>query len=205
MKINPKLLIGLALLLIFGYFLQDLVFGNDQYAAAVKKARTEKNDAFRRGNTSPLLTAQRATFDSLRYFAPDKAYRFTAKWEPFAEHDTVLISLTNGEAEKYLRWGRASFTIDNQPQQLACLLKADGKDTTLFVPFTDKTNGFDTYGGGRYLDAPKPKPNDQEITLDFNAAYNPYCAYNSDYACPVPPADNRLQVAIKAGEKSFHD
>ena len=84
-------------------------------------------------------------------------------------------------------------------------LKADGRDSTLFIPFTDRTNGHETYGGGRYLDAPLPEANAPEITLDFNRAYNPYCAYNNAYSCPVPPAENRLQVAIPAGEKSFHD
>ena len=132
--------------------------------------------------------------------------------ETWAEHsteaphpDTLLIQMSANRAEKFLHWGQAQFKIGNQPQQLGIYLKADGRDSTLFIPFTDRTNGHETYGGGRYLDAPLPEANAPEITLDFNRAYNPYCAYNNAYSCPVPPAENRLQVAIPAGEKSFHD
>ncbi|MBC6988134.1 MULTISPECIES: DUF1684 domain-containing protein [Hymenobacter] len=205
MRLNPKLLIGLGLLIVAGYFLADLVFGSDQYAAGIEKARQAKDDAFRLSGTSPLSSTQRDMFDSLRYFAPNKEYRLTAQLEPFAQRDTVLMQLTDGKAEKYLRWGRASFEWQKQPQQLVLFLKADGRDSTLFVPFTDRSNGFDTYGGGRYLDAPKPAPGDKTIVLDFNETYNPYCAYNDEFACPVPPSENRLTFAVKAGEKSFHD
>lgn len=205
MKVNPRLLIGLALVLIFGYFLQDLIVGSGQYAAGIRKERQQKNDAFRRGNTSPLSTQQRATFDSLHYFAPDKNYRLAAQYTATVRRDTVELPLTTGKTEKYLRYGQAMFILNKQEYKLTLFRRADGRDSTLFVPFTDKTNGFASYGGGRYLDAPRPAPDDEEILLDFNAAYNPYCAYNNSYACPVPPADNRLPVAINAGEKSFHE
>ena len=205
MRLNPKLLIGLGLLIVFGYFLKDLVFNDNQYATRLRKARKEKSDSFRRLQGSPLSQEQRNVFDSLRYYAPNVAYRVEAQLEPFSQRDTVEIPLTDGKADKYLRWGRASFTLDNQPQKLTLFLKADGKDSTLFVPFTDKTNGFATYGGGRYLDAAKPAAGDTEVTLDFNEAYNPFCAYNDGFACPVPPQDNRLAVEIKAGEQAFHD
>lgn len=205
MRLNPTLLIGLGLLVIFGYFFQDLVFGSDQYAASLQKARQEKNDSFRRLDGSPLSEAQRQTFDSLKFYAPDKAYRFEAQLETFAQRDTVPMALTTGQSEKYLRWGRASFILNKQEYKLTLFLKADGKDTTLFIPFTDRTNGFATYGGGRYLDAALPAAEDTEVVLDFNAAYNPYCAYNDAFACPVPPQENRLAPEIKAGEKAFHE
>ncbi|MDF7809960.1 DUF1684 domain-containing protein [Hymenobacter sp. YC55] len=205
MRLNPKLLIGLGLLIVFSYFLKDLVFNDDQYAARLRKARQEKSDSFRRVQGSPLSQEQRNVFDSLRYYTPNIAYRVEAQLEPFSQRDTVEIPLTGGKSDKYLRWGRASFALDNQPQKLTLFLKADGKDSTLFIPFTDKTNGFATYGGGRYLDAAKPAAGDTEITLDFNEAYNPFCAYNDGFACPVPPQDNRLAVEIKAGEQAFHD
>jgi uncharacterized protein (DUF1684 family) len=202
-RLNPKLLIGLGLLLVFGYFVQDLVLGSDQYAAQLRKAREAKDNGFRRADDSPLSTEQRQTFDSLKYYAPDKAYRFDAQLEQFSQRDTVEMPLTDGKADKYLRWGRASFLLNKQEYKLTLFLKADGQDTTLFVPFTDRTNGFATYGGGRYLDAPLPAAGDTEVVLDFNEAYNPYCAYADSYACPVPPADNRLTVEIKAGEKAY--
>ncbi|MFD2787036.1 DUF1684 domain-containing protein [Hymenobacter rubripertinctus] len=204
MRLNPTLLIGLGLLLVFGYFIQDLVLGQDQYAAGLRKERVGKNNAFRRPESSPLSADQRQTFDSLKFFAPDRAYRFEAQLEHFPQRDTVEMPLTDGKTDKYLRWGRARFLLDKQEYQLTLFLKADGQDTTLFAPFTDRTNGFGSYGGGRYLDAPLPAAGDTEVVLDFNEAYNPYCAYADGYACPVPPADNRLAVEIKAGEKSYN-
>ncbi|TGE23415.1 DUF1684 domain-containing protein [Hymenobacter metallicola] len=203
MRINPKLLIGLGLLVVFAYFFQDLVVGHDQFATGIQKARTEKNNSFRRAKDSPLNAEQRDHFDSLRYYAPDKGFRVTAKLERFANPDTMAMALTDGKADKYLRWGKASFMLNQRPQQLVLFLKVNDDKPELFVPFTDKTNGFDTYGGGRYLDVALPAEQDKEIVLDFNAAYNPFCAYNNEYACPVPPADNRLAVPVPAGEKSF--
>lgn len=205
MRINPKLFIGLGLLVVFGYFLSDLVFNDNQFAQRLRKARKEKSDSFRRVQGSPLSAQQREVFDSLTYFAPDKAYQVKAKLEVLPGRDTVAIPLTDGKAEKYLRWGRASFTLNKQALQLSLYQKANGQDSTLFIPFTDRTNGFTTYGGGRYLDVATPAPGDQEVVLDFNEAYNPFCAYNNSFACPVPPADNRLPVEIRAGEQAFHD
>ncbi|SES89013.1 DUF1684 domain-containing protein [Hymenobacter actinosclerus] len=203
MRFNPKLLIGLGLLLVFGYFLQDLVLGQDQYAARLQQARAAKNNAFRRPNSSPLSADARQSFDSLKFYPPNRAYRLEAQLEHFPQRDTVEMPLTDGKADKYLRWGRAKFIFDKQEYQLTLFLKADGKDTTLFVPFTDRTNGFGSYGGGRYLDAPLPAAADTEVLLDFNQAYNPYCAYSDGYACPVPPPDNRLKLQIEAGEMAY--
>ncbi|RPD47063.1 DUF1684 domain-containing protein [Hymenobacter sediminis] len=203
MRINPKLFIALGLLLVVGYSLQDLVFGSSQYNAGIYKARKEKNDSFRRAKDSPLSSEQRNEFDSLRYFAPEKLYRVSAKVERFAKPESVQIPLTDGKADTYLRWGRATFKLADAPQQLILLLKPDEKDGKLFVPFTDKTNGFTTYGGGRYLDVALPADGADEVTLDFNEAYNPFCAYGAAFACPLPPQENRLAVEVRAGEMAF--
>ncbi|UOQ97349.1 DUF1684 domain-containing protein [Hymenobacter sp. 5317J-9] len=175
------------------------------YAAQMRKARGEKNRSFRESAQSPLSEAQKAQFDSLKYYPADLALVVEATVSRNAAPDTTLLQMSDNRAEKYLRWGQAKFRIGTQAQQLALYLKADGKDSTLFIPFTDATNGRETYGGGRYLDAALPEPDATEIKLDFNQAYNPYCAYNNDYSCPVPPAENRLDVPIAAGEKSFHE
>ncbi|GAA4004071.1 DUF1684 domain-containing protein [Hymenobacter fastidiosus] len=203
MRINPKLLLAVGLLVVFGYFLQEFVLGDNQFAAGINKIRKEKNDSFRRARNSPLTAEQRDQFDSLRYFQPRKDYVVNAKLERFGKPEEVQIPLTDGKTEAYLRWGRATFEVAKVPQQLVVLLKLDEKDGKLFVPFTDKTNGFDTYGGGRYLDIALPKDGENEVTLDFNQAYNPFCAYAPSFACPVPPAENRLTVAVQAGEKTF--
>ncbi|WP_019946118.1 DUF1684 domain-containing protein [Hymenobacter aerophilus] len=203
MRFNPKVLIGLGLLLVFGYFIYDLVLAQDQYIIRMRQQREAKNNSFRRAGSSPLSDELRQSFDSLKFYPPNRDYRLEAQLEQFPQRDTVEMPLTDGQADKYLRWGRAKFIFDKQEYQLTLFLKADGKDTTLFVPFTDRTNGFGSYGGGRYLDAPLPAASDTEVLLDFNQAYNPFCAYSDAYACPVPPPDNRLKLQIEAGEMAY--
>lgn len=200
-----KIALALAIIGIIFYSLNDAKPNNSKYLAELNKFRRDKNQSFRQSENSPLETTQKAQFDSLKYYPGDPAFMPHADIVRNATPDTVTLQTTGNKAEKYLNWGTVKFSINNSPQQLQLYLKADGRDSTLFIPFTDLTNGHDTYGGGRYLDAPLPKLNDTEIELDFNRAYNPYCAYNNSYSCPVPPAENRLQLAIPAGEKSFHN
>ncbi|HEX8656780.1 MAG TPA: DUF1684 domain-containing protein [Hymenobacter sp.] len=200
-----KVAIAAALIGIIIYCLNGTRADSSAYVAQLRKARSDKNRAFRQSEDSPLTPAQKAVFDSLKYYPADLAFVPHADVTRNDTPDTTLLQTSDNKAEKYLNWGLVKFTLNNSPQQLRLYLKADGRDSTLFIPFTDLTNGHETYGGGRYLDAPVPALNAAEIELDFNQAYNPYCAYNNEYSCPVPPAENRLQVAITAGEKSFHE
>ncbi|GAA4040683.1 DUF1684 domain-containing protein [Hymenobacter glaciei] len=200
-----KIALAVAIIGIIYYSLSDSKPSASAYLAQLNKFRRDKNQSFRQSEESPLETAQKAQFDSLKYYPGDQAFIPHADISRNKNPDTTLLQTTDNKAEKYLKWGSVKFNIDNAPQQLQLYLKANGRDSTLFIPFTDLTNGHETYGGGRYLDAPIPKLNESEVQLDFNRAYNPYCAYNNAYSCPVPPADNRLKVTIAAGEKSFHD
>ncbi|UYZ61549.1 DUF1684 domain-containing protein [Hymenobacter weizhouensis] len=205
MRINPKLFIGLGLLAVLAYFLQDLVLSDDQYALRLKKERQQKNEQFRRHDSSPLPEELHETFDSLRYFAPDPQWRLHATLQRLPPGDTLSLPLTEGGADKYTRFARATFEWRGQPQQLTLLRRVSKTDSTLFVPFTDRTNGRTTYGGGRYLDIATPGPNDDEVTLDFNLTYNPYCAYGAAFACPMPPRENALAIEVPVGEKSYKD
>jgi uncharacterized protein (DUF1684 family) len=171
------------------------------YAAQVRQARAQKDAAFRTAPTSPIPVAQRAAFGGLRYFKPDAAYRVVARLKRATTPTPLPLALTGGSADAYARWGTAEFELGGQPQKLT-LLQKQGETQSLFVPFTDPTNGQQTYGGGRFLDLPVPAAEASEITLDFNAAYSPFCAYNHEYSCPRPPADNRLTVPVLAGEQS---
>ncbi|GAB3855428.1 DUF1684 domain-containing protein [Hymenobacter terrigena] len=200
-----KIALAAAIIGIILYSLNDAKPNNSVYLAQLNKFRSEKNRAFRQSEESPIPAAQKAQFDSLKYYPGDLTFVPHADISRSENPDTTLIQMSDNKAEKYLNWGLVKFRINNAPQQLRVYLKANGQDSTLFIPFTDLTNGHETYGGGRYLDAPIPRLNETEIELDFNRAYNPYCAYNNEYSCPVPPAENRLQVAIPAGEKSFHE
>jgi uncharacterized protein (DUF1684 family) len=173
---------------------------NPTYLAQVRQARQQKDAAFRTAATSPIPVGQRTTFAGLRYYAPDATYRVVAHLIRAAVPAPLPLSLTRGSADAYVRWGTAEFELGGQLQKLV-LLQKQGSTNELFLPFTDPTNGQHTYGGGRYLDLPLPASEATEITLDFNTAYNPFCVYNHDYSCPKPPADNRLTVAVLAGEQ----
>lgn len=200
-----KIALAVAIIGIIYYSLSDAKPSASAYFAQLNKFRRDKNQAFRQGENSPLETAQKTRFDSLKYYPGDQTLAVAVKFTRNEKPDTALIQMSDNKTEKYLRWGTAKFEINNAPQQLLLFLKANGTDSTLFVPFTDLSNGHDTYGGGRYLDTTIPRLDETALTLDFNRAYSPYCAYNNAYSCPVPPAENRLRVAIPAGEKSFHE
>jgi uncharacterized protein (DUF1684 family) len=203
-----KILIAGVLLVVvalFYYSLQDTsqpsaAAPDPAYLAQVRQARQQKDAAFRTADTSPIPAGQRAAFGGLRYYGPDAAYRVVARLARAAVLAPLPLALTRGAADAYVRWGTAEFELGGQPQKLL-LLQKQGETRELFLPFTDPTNGQQTYAGGRYLDLPVPAPEATEITLDFNAAYSPFCAYNHEYSCPKPPADNRLTVAVRAGEQ----
>ena len=177
------------------------------YAAQVRKARQQKDQAFRTDAGSPLDSAQRAAFGGLRYFKPAEIYRVTARLVRAAVPTPEPLALTSeGKPDAYVRYGTAEFELGGQPQKLLLLQKQGlGGANELFVPFTDPTNGQQSYAAGRYLDLPLPAPDATELTLDFNAAYSPFCAYNHHYSCPKPPSESRLTVPVLAGEQTYHD
>jgi uncharacterized protein (DUF1684 family) len=200
---KPVRLVFIAgVLLIIFYFMKEAVFSDSSYIAGIKKERQDKNQSFRSSN-SPLVEAERATFDSLKYYLPDIIYRVNADYEEFNQPETVQMPMNTGGTEPYLRFAKATFNLEGQQNSLILYLRVNTTDSSLFVPFSDKTNGRETYEGGRFLDIPKPEPGTDQITLDFNKAYNPFCVYNYNYTCPVPPPSNRLTVSVRAGEKSY--
>lgn len=197
------ILAGIALVLF--YFVQETFLNDDNYIKPLLAERKAKDMTFRSRANSPFPDEGRRSFKNLVYYDPDLDYRVTAKLEKPAQQDTLQMPLTDGTSEAYLRYAIASFEIDGKPQRLTLYkqVKQEADEAAQwFVPFTDRTNGYETYGGGRYLDVPFEE-NATEVELDFNRAYSPFCAYNPDYVCPVPPKDNRLDVAIPAGEKTY--
>ncbi|MFC5271587.1 DUF1684 domain-containing protein [Adhaeribacter terreus] len=196
------ILLGLGIIAV--YFLSDLIFNNSQYLETIHLERKTKNREFK-GRNSPLTEPERPSFDSLDYFAPNPEYKFLADLEVYENPETYPMQMTGGEPEQYFKFGKATFELEGKPYSLTLFkkVKEEGQPK-LFVPFTDKTNGFETYGGGRFIDLPMPGTNAAGIEIDFNKAYNPFCAYNSEYNCPVPPQENRLQIKIPVGEKTFH-
>lgn len=134
-------------------------------------------------------------FKGSAWFPIDTAYRVEAQFTPYAQKETTLVPFTSGGSEPYTASGDVIFQLGGQTLRL----KTFESHGTLLVMFRDQTSGKETYGGGRFLGAPLPK--DGKTTLDFNRAYNPYCAFNPYAACPTPPRENRLPIRIAAGEK----
>jgi uncharacterized protein (DUF1684 family) len=163
--------------------------------------RTQKDAFFKTHPQSPLTAEQQANFTGLRYFPENPELRLVLPIEPFAEPDTVVMQTSTGDARAYIRYGRLRFTVDGQ--DVALTLYSDVDSGAFFLPFVDSLRGRETYGAGRYLD-PEPLA-DGQFLIDFNLAYNPYCAYNDDWSCPLTPVENWLLVPIRAGEKLFDD
>lgn len=166
-------------------------------------ARHEKDEQFRSDASSPIPEQLRASFTGLSYFPPDSSYEVDADFTPFTTPDTVRMQTsTAGDIRTALRLGRFTMTVKGSKVALTAYVFVGSDASELFVPFADKTNGFETYDAGRYLDV--EKRDDGDYVIDFNAAYNPYCAYNPSFSCPLVPAENNLKVAIRAGEKRWH-
>jgi uncharacterized protein (DUF1684 family) len=177
-----------------------------QYIKAVEAGRAMKDRQLRSGRSSPLTAGQRRDFRQLSYFPVDPGYRVAARFVANSEPYLFAIQTSTGEERVYVRVGRLEFQLGGQDLTLMTYQSQDevrmkGKGGHLFVPFTDKTSGSDSYGGGRYLDIAWPEG--ETTIVDFNLAYNPYCAYNHNYSCPIPPRENSLPVEILAGEKTF--
>lgn len=161
------------------------------------EAERNKKDAFFRENTESPLVDKRS-FTHLNYYAPNLTYRVSARLEPFADaSQKMTVRMSDGSEEIYEKYAHAVFELSGQ----ACRLLITKTSGNYSILFRDGTSGKTTYGGGRYLDLEADQLTSNRVTLDFNAAYNPYCAYNPRYACPLPPAENTLPVAVEAGEK----
>ncbi|WP_242916269.1 DUF1684 domain-containing protein [Pontibacter liquoris] len=198
-----RLIIFAGIVLVLFYFVKDTLFNDDNYIKPLLQERQNKELSFRSRENSPFTEDGRRAFKGLTYYEPNLAYRVKAQLQAIPKQDTVQMKMNNGTSEPYLRYATATFELEGQPQRLTLFKRLSGeKQEELFVPFTDKTNGFETYGGGRFLDVAY-REDAKTIQLDFNRAYSPYCNYNPDYVCPVPPQDNRLAVAVPAGEKTY--
>ena len=172
------------------------------YQEQMAAFRAEKDAAFRTERDSPIPAEQRAAFPGLSYYAVDAAYRVPARLTEDRSGQPVVIELqTSGDERRRMRKvGTLGFALGAVSLKLTAFADADARSVDrLFVPFGDLTNLSETYRGGRYLDLDRTPTGLYD--LDFNRAYHPFCVYNLSYICPVPPSENRLTVAISAGEK----
>ena len=160
--------------------------------------RQQKNHYFKHSPDSPIPPEQRAGFAGLRYYPENPALRLLVRPREFEHQEAIHMLTSTGGEQTYLRWGRFEFEAEGQPAALTVYLATWGG---FFVPFVDATSGSETYGAGRYLEL--EDQGDGSFVADFNLAYNPYCAYNSGYSCPIPPAENRIAAPIRAGELAY--
>jgi len=161
--------------------------------------RAEKDKFFGKHPQSPLTREQKQDFKGLHYFPENAALRLDVQVELLNDPQPMMMQTSTGGVQEYMRYGKFKFQVDGQDVELT-IYQAD---YGYFLPFVDSLAGKETYPAGRYLE-PEPLPGNHFL-VDFNIAYNPYCAYNDAWSCPITPAENRLKVPIEAGEKLFHE
>lgn len=179
------------------------------YRQGVETWRAKQEADFRTEGSSPFKSKkERKRFGGLDWFPVDPSARVEAEVMRYWVPDTVEFPTSAGTIKRFLRWGELTFSYQGHRDTLVAYRSLRNMThpvygDLLFVPFTDHTNGNSTYGGGRYLDPPMPPdtPEGNHLILDFNTAYNPWCAFSDGWFCPIPPNSNRLGFALKAGEK----
>lgn len=164
--------------------------------------RADKDEFFRDHSRSPLTAEQRESFEHLSYFPPDAdlVVRTRLETEGLDLGEEIVMPTTTGGEQAYRRAGVVRFEVGGTPAQVTLFASEGTRE--LFLPFRDATSGKETYGAGRYLEV-EPPDLDGTIEVDFNYAYNPYCAYNPEWSCPIPPGENWLAIPIRAGERDF--
>lgn len=163
----------------------------------LKTFRSEKDEFFAHSPHSPLTSDQKRDFQGLAYFPENPELRLEVQVEPFSEQERIEIQTSTGDTQTYTRYGRFEFEVGGEAAELTIFYNEQG----YFLPFVDSLAGTETYPAGRYLEV-EAIPGGKFL-VDFNLAYNPYCAYNPQWSCPLTPFENRLKVPIRAGEKVF--
>jgi len=173
----------------------------------VQDFQKKLNSEFKDEKESPLTEEDRETFSALDFFPIDTSFIVVAKFELVKDPVSFKMKTTTDRLPVYRTYAKASFELKGKQYVLNLyqnenLMASGDMEDYLFLPFTDKSNGSSTYGGGRFIDLSIPKKN--EIIIDFNKAYNPYCAYNHKYSCPIPPKENHLDLLVEAGVKNYN-
>lgn len=169
---------------------------DNEYFAFIKNLRNDKDAYLKKDTASPIK--DKVKFLSLKYFEIDPAYKIVGKIDRMTSGQTINIMMSGGDVEEYEAYGNVKFEINGVKCTLKIFKTPEGN---LFLPFKDLTSNKETYGAGRYLDFGVNEVNGNQITIDFNKAYHPYCAYNQTFTCPVPPAENFINALVKVGER----
>ncbi len=180
-------------------------FGQDSLTQKVLTFQADQNEHYFNKDTSPLKKKERRKFKGHHFYPIDHTYRVEAHYEIIENPDTIVMPTSAGTEKMFAKHAKLTFELNGATCVLFAyqnlkVIKMEGYENSLFVPFKDETSGTETYGGGRYLDLEQPEG--ESLIVDFNYAYNPYCAYTTGWYCPIPPDENTLEVAVKAGLKA---
>jgi len=193
------LVVVLGIIIISFYNFRGSGTSSDGYLDEVTASRLDKDETFKSSEDSPLTDEQKEIFEKLSYFQVIEKYKVKADFHKNPLEQIIKMAITDGSQREYLVFGNAHFHLDGKELDITVYKSVKEDSDYLFIPFYDKTSADLTYGGGRYVE-PELLENGQ-LEIDFNMAYNPYCAYNHTYRCPIPPQENSLDVSILAGEK----
>jgi uncharacterized protein (DUF1684 family) len=199
---NPRIWAAAALVLTMACTSGPGPVDDGSYTEDLVRTRADKDRMLRTAEKSPIPEADRATFPGLAYFDIKPEFRVPAALTEQRGDAPLIIEMqqTDGTTERMRRVGALGFTLGTVKYALTAFARVDDPTMEeLFVPFGDLTNGADTYKGGRFLNLNRTATGLYD--LDFNQAFHPYCVYNPTWICPVPPRENRLAVAIPAGER----
>jgi uncharacterized protein (DUF1684 family) len=190
--------------IILSLLISSTCFGQS-YTDQIAKHREAYKTDFIKETHSPL---KEADLKYLHFYNADSSYKVSAEVILLENQKVFKMPTYAGTTADYIRYANLKFKLNGKPLQLTlyksiALAANPAYKDYLFLPFTDQTNNKETYGGGRYIDLKSTEINKDKIELDFNKAYNPYCAYSDGYRCPIPPEENDLAISILAGEKLF--
>lgn len=191
------------LLILLSVVISSFSSAQKKEISAIKKFQDELNAEYKNPKETPLRGSNFTSFKRHPFFPVDLKYRVKAKFTKTENATAFELPTSSGRTQPYIEFGKATFYLDGQAYTLAVyqslnLIKKEGFEDYLFLPFRDETNGDETYGGGKYLDLRIPQAG--EIIIDFNQSYQPFCAYNAyDYNCPIVPEVNFLPIRIEAG------
>ena len=169
----------------------------------IEKVRKEKDSFFKIDSQSPIPYEEKNDFTGLNYYLIKPEFRFILELHEHKNKEKVEVEDNKGNKQKFICWGEFRFKINNKQINLQAY-KSNPYEERLWIPFKDETNKKETYGAGRYIDLDEGNKEDGKWILDFNQAYNPFCAYSENYVCPFIPPKNWLKIKIEAGEKNYH-
>lgn len=190
-------------ILLFSLFLLLNCDNRKRYNNDLTPFQREINDFFKDASVSPLKKRDLKNFRGLDFFTYDSTYLVTAKLTKTPKEKPFMMLTTTDMMVEYIKYGTVSFELLNNQYSLDIYknLEDPNERDNLFLPFLDDTNGNESYGGGRYINLDIPQVDN--LIIDFNSAFNPYCVYDEKYSCPIVPRENYLPLEIKAGVKNF--